>query len=152
MKLFAVVLAIFLLIISSLGSEEIKENKPVDWKPLIGFKFPGGKVFYDKNNLQPNKSETKNLMGYGVILVTFDDSMLTELNGKRFMAASMMKYVVADCKSGMVVSIVNLYFNVPSPTAEDKPIAKYEYTSVKEGMKILPKSSPLYLTLCPFYI
>lgn len=155
MKRLGALLAIIALCFSAMSSpitvESSNDEKPYDWQPIFGYKHPTRKVFYDRNNTHKEIiDETE--FGTGVILVF--DSKDTELvvRGKKIIFKSMIKYLMVDCSTGLMVPMFDYYYNKPFPTQEDQPIAGYKYETVPENYTLLNKTSFIYLTMCPIQV
>ena len=77
--------------------------------------------------------------------------MTVNVDGVDIPAKSMVRQLVMDCKSSMMALIMDFYFSVDMPTRKDKPIAAFEYEKIVP-IGPIPKTSPVYQTLCPNYI
>jgi len=147
MKLTVALLAIFLSGSSFYvyGEEETKAFK---WKPIYGMKVKGAHIYYDTNSLVDNQDQ-ENKYSAGILLAIFDEPKKLETDNGTRIGNSMTTYAIIDCKTGLSAPLVDIYYEAKTPTRSTAPVAIRNYEMNEETVRLLPKNSPIYLTLCP---
>jgi hypothetical protein len=117
---------------------------PPNWQPIIGYKHPTQKAFYDKANQMRNG----NLSG-GAILIYDSTPSIIIYHGVPIKYSSLVRHIVVDCDSGLMIPVYDLFYEKQMPNEKDEPIQGIEYEPGGPGKSMLNKSSLIYLTLCP---
>lgn len=150
MRLTTLVLVAILAAVSFFAFAQ-EPQKPNNWQPVYDFKVYGQHAYMDANSFKTDM-RGKSKYNTGQMLVSSDVVMEIPINGKIIKARSMVKLMVVECNSGIMVPIFDLYFSQPMPTRKDKPLGGFEYPSVETSSQVLPKNSILYNSMCPEYI
>jgi hypothetical protein len=150
-KLFLLFLLLPIVVLAGSESEKQIPQKPTNWVPIYGFKHPTSKAFVDSNSVSRKLSESGGDYGSGSILLISAEPVPIPLAGKIIFAKSIVKHLVADCKSGLLAPAVDFFFAIDFPTRKDKPLGALKYNDLT-GVEEIPKSSLIYKTLCPVYI
>ena len=125
---------------------------PVNWQPIIGPKVPGVKFFIDTNSLKTYQEKNEKYNS-GEILVSYDSNVEVSVGSKKYMVKSLVKSLVIECDTGLMVPVLGLYFSQPKPLRTSKPITGIEYSKdISKTVVILKKNTSLYHALCPVYI
>jgi len=155
MKRLGALLAIIALCFSAMSSpitvESSSDEKPYNWQPIIGYKHPTRKAFYDRNNTHKEIIE-KTEFGTGAILVFDTKNSEIIIRGRKVIFKSMIKYLMVDCSTGMMVPMFDYFYDKEFPTQEDQPLAGVEYEARPSNYTLLNKTSLIYLTMCPIQI
>ena len=133
------------------GNEKPIAKKSPNWQPIYGFKYRGGKVYIDANSLGYNvgKEETFN---YGdILIVAAEPTEIKKGNNEKFIAKSMVKHLMVECKSGVIIPVQDLYFGVEKPTFVDTPLGAQEYEINSENAISMNPKNPLLSALCPIW-
>lgn len=125
------------------------ELKPTNWQPVYGVHYPGGKVYFDANNIQ--KSEDSPFVT-GALLLTLNSEGEINTGKKVVQVRSVIKILVMSCANGQTHSVFDIYFDTPMPTTTDKPITVFKYSSNGTGNRFtIPGDHPFYKAFCPKY-
>lgn len=124
------------------------EEKPYDWKPIIGYKHPTRKAFYDRNGTHKEIIDKKE---YGIGSILLFDAKSTEMviYGRKIKFKSMIKYLMVDCSTGFMAPMYDYFYDKDFPTQEDQPTNAIEYEAIASNYTLLNKSSTIFLTMCP---
>jgi len=151
MKLRTLLLLLTVCIVAA-AAEDVKiPRPPTNWKPIFGFKHPTSKAYVDTNSLGKTITEKGEYVS-GALLLVSNEATTLQIEGKPTVVRSVVKHMVVDCKSRLMVPVMDFYFNVEKPDRMNLPIAGLEYPTDAKNAELLSKSSLIYQAFCPVYI
>ena len=143
----------FLIATFSIGAISIAQpavHADTKWSAVPGLKFVGYEVYVDVNSLK--RSADDSIIDYteaGILLVPIDGALqFKNKKGILISAMSVARYLIIDCKEGLMTPVLDFYFDTKTPDQDSKPIGALDYSKAIP-VDILPHSSILYKTLCP---
>lgn len=139
--------------ISLVQGADVVKRKPTDWQPMYGFNSPSGQAFVDANSREIFNVDSHHKYNSAEILISFNDVVEVTTDGKNYSVRSVVRHLVAECDSGLMAPVFDIYFTEAVPTRDSTPVTGTQWpTDVRQTSTILSKNSVLYTTLCPMYI
>jgi len=139
------------ILAQSMAQEINIKNTPVKWLPLYSFINKYSKAFIDEGSIRII-IDGKNKFVSQSILISTNDPVNIEVEGKIIEVNSLVKHMVVECNSMVLIPLADYYFTVAMPTREDKPVANVTYPSTPDIAKQLTKDLFIYKAFCPEYI
>lgn len=127
------------------------QTKTVNWKPIIEFIYKGKKAYVNESSRIFKTGDHKKY-SYAELLVSSDTTMPITLKDKKIYPKGIVRAFLAECKSGEIVPIYDLYFDVSYPSLESKAIGVFKYDSGNNSPVFISKNSILYRAMCPINI
>lgn len=143
----------FLIATFSIGAISIAQptvRPDTKWSAVAGLKFDGYDVYVDINSVKRSDDDSINdYAAAGILLVPVDAALqFKNKKGTLISAMAVARYLIIDCKEGLMTPIADFYFDTKTPDQDSKPIGSLDYSKAIP-IDILPHSSILYKTLCP---
>lgn len=152
MKLVTFLLSL-LLFSGAVGAQvEADKLRPKKWMPIVFYKIPGGKMYYDENSRVLKQSVNGQDFNGITFLLSLDTPQEVTIGKKTVKAKSIEKIIVVQCKTGMAASVFDLYYDIDTPPREKDPVAGKAYKSQAEAAFRLDEKSPIFTTACPVFI
>jgi hypothetical protein len=127
-----------------------EERKPPKWEEVITGIASGPRVYIDRNSYQKVEVENRSSMAGGDILFSYDTPTKMSDGDKEFMVQGVVKTLVAECRSGAIAPIADLFFTEKIPTRKSTPVGGIEYPSDPTKTAVqASKDSVVFNALCP---
>ena len=142
-------LLLLMLSICSLAEEAVRV---IHWQKVIGIKHPELVVYFDPATV---RQEDDNGITYGYAAFLFHRQYPVEIkvDGKPYIATSVVRYFIANCDKHMIASVVDYYFNLNRLILiTDQPLLVVDHSKDEKAAKEVSKEHPLFKTMCPEYI
>ena len=142
-------LALVMLSVTSLAEEAVRT---IHWKKVIGLKHPELQIYVDPDTVR-QEMDAGIKYGYGAILFHREYPVNIKVDGKPYIATSVVRYYIISCDKHMMASVVDYYFNLNRLIViTDVPLLTIDHSKEEKAAKEVSKDHPLYKTLCPEYI
>lgn len=148
---FRILLVLLTVCVVAFAQESKTPRPQIKWKPIIGFVETSTKAFYDENSMEKTITENGEYSS-GAVLISSKQPKEIELLGKKHQIKSMVRHLVVDCGSRIMMPVMDYFFEIEHPTRLNLPVGGFEYEASPEFAVKLPKDSPIYATFCPIYI
>lgn len=148
-----------LLILSTIAcmtiscNAETMSDKEFNWFPIYSYHNDHIKLYVDNSSLVTSEIQGA-MVSTGTILIVPDEAAEIETRSNSSEASKVRSFrsVIAvigiDCKTMVMLTIANLYFESARPTSISVPITMYEFPQIKESLISVDSSNFIYKTMC----
>jgi hypothetical protein len=147
MKIPTLLLALWAVVSSSVAyaQEEAK------WEPIIGFPSSTSSAFVDSKNRITRYNKDGDKLNSLTILIVSSVPKTVVFKSRPTETKSIATRLLVNCKSGLVLPIVEFYYNTDTPKIHDRPVGIIP-RSGPENISEISKTSVMYQIACPEYI
>jgi len=134
------------------SASPVTDQEP-NWQPIYGYKNSYNKVYIDTNSLERTQDRDGDY-GIGILLIVPNQPEVAKRKGKPDVTIrSMVRRLMVECSAGVGTPLYDLYFEVEKPTNTTTSITGKSYDDViEDNIFKLPRTNPIYQTLCPITV